>query len=125
MAGWLTLLRAVPWVEVVAAAPVVVKKARGLWNKYKGSAAHSLRPVDEMSDDVGDDSSDIMALDRRCSELEAIVQQSAELLEVLAVQNEKLVAEVSRMRARLKWISIVLVLFILSSGLYALSLLVR
>jgi hypothetical protein len=101
--NWIFALKAVPWADVVQAAPHIVKGARRLFN----SARQSQAPIEPSvwSGDVDDPA----AVHARLSQLEAGLQavdreqqESAELIRSLAEQNARLVEAIEIMRARVR-----------------------
>ena len=105
--SWLTALKAVPWADVVQAAPGIVQGARKLFTAAKEYAA------------AADDASTSAHAGTRSDALEVRVQQietgldalaaeqrsSAELIRSLAEQNANIVAALDIMRNRVRVLS--------------------
>jgi hypothetical protein len=101
--SWLTALKAVPWADVVQAAPEIVQGARKLFNAaktYAGSQGNAATGAHGTSGD---------ALDGRLRQIEAGLQElrseqrtSAELIRSLAEQNASIVAALDVMRKRVR-----------------------
>jgi hypothetical protein len=102
--NWIFALKAVPWADVVQAAPHIVKGARRLFNSARQSQTAPIEPS-VWSGDVNDPA----AVHARLSQLEAGLQavdreqqESAELIRSLAEQNARLVEAIEIMRARVR-----------------------
>lgn len=99
--GWITAMKAIPWNDVIDAAPVIVKAARKYFARKPPDADPAL--------DAGTDRSPehaharITALEARLVEMNEREQALAQLLESLAEQNAKVVqaVDVLRLRTRL------------------------
>jgi hypothetical protein len=92
MAGWLTAFRAIPWAELIAAAPVVVQGAQKLWATVKrkdAAPAASSRPEDRQR-----------ALDAQIEELRNELAATSGLVAQLAEQNRRLIEAVDALRIR-------------------------
>ena len=103
--GWLSAFRAIPWNEVIAAAPVVVQGARKLLDKVKKREAAPAAREPLAADDP------LAALRARVAELQEQQAAVSALVQSLAEQNEKLVAAVGVLRLRtrvLTWLCLVL-----------------
>ncbi len=87
--GWITVLRLVPWGEVIRNAPKVAEGAKRLWDKVSGRPAPP--PASTGKDPV--------------SELQAQMLAATELIHELARQNAQLVQEVEVLRRRLVWLA--------------------
>ncbi len=95
----LSAVRAVPWGEVIAAAPGVVQGANALWDrvarkKPKGEPA-ATPPAAGASPDVR-----ILALEQAIAELQREALESSQLIRSLAEQNVQLLREVGVLRLR-------------------------
>src|SRR5262245_28591743 len=92
MPGWIRAFRAIPWVELLAAAPVVAKGARNLWatvSKREAPPAVGAAPDDRHR-----------ALDAQIEELRRELTATSELVTQLADQNSRLVEAVAILRVR-------------------------
>jgi len=105
MAGWVTALRALPWRDVLAAAPTIVKGAKVLWasvrtteNVLPGEAAE--RGSAQKAVDVPRVESRLMVLEARVQEMSDEAVASAGIVRSLAEQNAKLVEAVNVLRLR-------------------------
>ena len=102
--NWILALKAVPWADVVQAAPQIVKGARRLFNSARQAEAVQVEPS-EPPGDMRDPS----AVHARMRQLEAGLQaldreqqESAELIRSLAEQNARMVEAIEIMRARVR-----------------------
>ena len=109
--GWLTILKSVPWTEVIRNAPKVAEGARKLWN-----AVGKKRAADEAADAGAPPAAShepltLEALEARVAALEAAVSDlhgqmlaSSELIKELAEQNAQLVKRIEANRKRTFWL---------------------
>jgi len=103
--SWLTALKAVPWADVVQAAPGIVQGARKLFTAAKEYAADGAS-TNAHAGTRGD------ALEARVQQIEigldalaAEQRSSAELIRSLAEQNANIVAALDIMRNRVRVLS--------------------
>src|SRR5262245_6089871 len=90
MAGWITFFKVIPWTEVIAAAPAVVKGAQKLWSKVKKQEAPRVQgPANAQQ-----------ALEAQVAELRAELTAASELVTKLAEQNSRLFEAVEVLRVR-------------------------
>lgn len=96
---WAIAAKAIPWTEMIAAAPTIARGARELWQRVKHR--------DEDSPDAGTDSKDpverIATLERGLSTLAQEAEMGTELVSRLAEQNEQLVAALEVQKKRSQW----------------------
>lgn len=120
MALWMTAFKAIPWTEVIAAAPAVVDGARKLLRKVRKREAPeagegelpewSDAPADEQLARLG---AEVQALQARLAEMHEEQLASSDLLQSMAEQNETLVTALGILRLRVKvllWVSAALAL---------------
>jgi len=105
--GWITLLKTVPWMDVIASAPAVAEGAKKLWRSVakkppEGAtpASSALVPKIETLAQAR-----LMALETTVAELHTQMLASSELIKALANQNTALVKRVEAHRVRLLWLS--------------------
>lgn len=112
MPGWITAFRALPWTQLIAAAPVVASGARKLWNSVKHQEAES-------ADGQGTDAR-LQALEAQIEELRAELTAAAGFTATLAEQNALLVEAIAVLRVRTR----VLLIFcgVLAAALVAFAL---
>lgn len=124
--GWLTVLKVVPWVELARNAPKIAEGARKLWD---GVAGEKRAPTSAPAPGAApvDGAAPLDALDARVDRLEADrahlrgqLLASTDLINQLASQNAQLTAGVEALRARVVWLTRMLIVV----GLLALAALV-
>lgn len=107
--GWMTVLAAVPWTEVIKSAPKVAEGAKKLWGtvgRKDGKSADSNVAARKSSDpDVR-----IVALEATVDELNKQMQASAELIKALAELNAQLVERIESNRKRTLVLSVIVLL---------------
>lgn len=115
--GLFSVLRLVPWGEVIRNAPKVAEGAKGLWDKVSGRPAPP-PPVDDKvqgqlqaeAHAIAKLRSELQATETALSELQAQMLAATELINDLADQNAQLVLGVEALRRRLLWLAGVTVL---------------
>jgi len=114
MPVWTTAFKAVPWLELMAAAPAVMKGARRLWDTVRKQEA----PVAEGQEPLAAQ----RALEVQIAELRQELTAASELVTNLAEQNGRLVEAIDILRMRTR----VLLVFsaILAAGLVGLAIVV-
>lgn len=105
--GWLTVLKLVPWTDVIANAPKVVEGAKGLWQSVSGRRRPDI-PVRPPAPDAGP--TEIVhrrldSLDSAVADLHAQMVESTRLLKSLAEQNAQLVARLEAQRRQMRWLA--------------------
>ena len=120
--GWMTVLKLVPWGEVIKNAPAVADGAKKLWDSVgrnppppAGRAAPQTLPGDARPDAV---------LQARLAEAEASIaalheqmQASSALIKALAEQNTELIRRVEANRVRVLWLAAAVGVFGAIAGL--------
>ncbi len=113
--GWLTVLKMVPWTDVISNAPVVAEGAKKLWKAVAkkapataadtgfepGSASDSLDPPSLTSLQM-----QLTATEAAVADLRQQMLASSELIKELAEQNTQLIKRVETNRARLVWLAV-------------------
>lgn len=113
---WLTLLKTVPWTDVIANAPAVAQGARKLWQKVgRGAAEEATATPSPIVVPPGGDvvQALIERVERLGAESSALhkeLQTSSELIKALADQNALLIERVEAHRVRLRWLSALVLL---------------
>ena len=116
--GWLTVLKIVPWSEVIHNAPVVVDGAKKLW----GAVSRQPQPPAESST-AERPNNPMPLLDGRINALEAALADqraqllaSSELIKALAEQNAQLIGRIDALRRMLTWLGAAAALIALAAG---------
>lgn len=109
--GWLTVLKLVPWGDVIENAPKVANGAKKLWQNV-GKKPAPVTPIKPVPNTLGSEPPAVAALQAQVSELQVAVadlhQQmlaSSELIQSLADQNAQLVKRVGVNRVRVLWLA--------------------
>lgn len=117
--GWLTVLKAVPWTEVISNAPKITEGAKKLWKSAAGK--HGAEPV--MSTDMAPGATSAEALAQRLAAHEALLAElhsqmlgSAEIIKALSEQNTQLIQRVEQNRKRTTWLGLACLLACLVAG---------
>lgn len=109
--GWWSVLKTVPWSEVISAAPQVATGARRLWDtvarKSAGAAGTMSEPM--MDDDAQDDffGTLVMRVEKNelsLADLRAQMLQASEIIANMADQNAQLIAKMDAARKRMRWL---------------------
>lgn len=110
--GWLTVLKSVPWSEVISNAPMVADGAKNLWSTVAKKSAEPEAPEAQAAPAASPEAQAIAALETRATALEYAVIDlrgqmlaSSELIKALADQNGQLIARVESNRLRTVWLS--------------------
>ena len=112
--GLFSVLRLVPWGEVIRNAPKVAEGAKGLWDKVSGRpASPPPPPVDDKvqgqlqaeAHAIARLRAELQATETAVSELQAQMLAATELINDLADQNAQLVRGVETLRRRLLWLA--------------------
>lgn len=112
MGIWLTALKAIPWVDVIAAAPVITRSARQMFAKKRPEDAQD--PLAVAVPATGDPA--LQALQGAMAQLQARQQALADVLDALAAQNASVVEALDILRMRLRLLVGLSVLLVLGWG---------
>ncbi|MBE0472682.1 hypothetical protein [Rhodoferax sp.] len=109
--GWLTVLKLVPWGEVIENAPKVANGAKKLWQNV-GKKPVPVAPLNPVPDTLGSEPPAVAALQAQVAELQVAAAElhqqmlvSSELIQSLADQNAQLIKRVEVNRVRLLWLA--------------------
>lgn len=118
--GWMSVLKMVPWSDVISNAPKVADGAKKLWStvaKKTGAATEAEPPAEPVAaHDLP--AAELLALlqaqlarqDARIGELHQQMLSSSELIQSLAEQNTQLVQRVEANRVRVRWLTLAVLL---------------
>jgi len=111
MPAWITAFKVIPWAELLAAAPAVMKGARQLWAAVRKQDAPR---VAGQGPEAGQ-----RALEAQIEELRKELTAASELVTSLAEQNNRLVEALEVLRVRTR---VLLLLFVIMAvGLIGLT----
>ena len=104
--GWMTVLKLVPWDDVIANAPKVVEGARKLWKTVARSPLPEPSPEAAAAPAAPElaTRSELQALAATLSTLHEQMAESSALIEALADQNAQLIGQIESNRVRLGWL---------------------
>jgi hypothetical protein len=109
--GWLTVLKNVPWGEVISNAPKVADGAKKLWSSVGKKppvaqpAADSTPPSAVEAQTLAELQARLATLETAASDLHVQMLASSELIKALADQNALLIKGIDASRIRLRWLS--------------------
>jgi hypothetical protein len=109
--GWMTVLAAVPWTEVIKNAPKVAEGAKKLWGTV-GSKGGKSADTNVAARQSSDPDVRIVALEATVDELNRQMQASAELIKSLADLNAQLVERIELNRRRMIRLSVIVLLIL-------------
>ena len=111
MAGWISAFKAVPWGELIAAAPALVQGTRRLLDTVRHKRAADPGP---------DLSSRVRSLEAQVAEMRGELTSASTLLANLAEHNARLIDAVAILRSRTRALLIVTALLaVVAIGLLA------
>lgn len=112
-AGWWTVLRTVPWSEVISAAPQVANGARRLWDTVNRKAGpHD--PATAMAPEAYAQEEDVFGMiiervqlhETDLTDLRNQMRSASELIANLADQNAQLIAKMDAQRQKMVWLGV-------------------
>ena len=110
--GWLTVLKSVPWSEVISNAPKVADAAKKLWNAVAKKSVSSEPSTTAATSALSLEESTIAALETRLlvmeaafADLQSQLLASSELIKALADQNAQLIKGIEANRVRGLWLA--------------------
>ena len=110
--GWLSVLRSVPWSDVITNAPKVADGAKKLWNAVVNKSSSPDVSDSSTQPAASPESQTMAALEARAITLAAAVSDlqcqmlaSSELIKALAEQNAQLIQRIETNRVRVLWLS--------------------
>jgi hypothetical protein len=115
----MTVLKLVPWGDVIKSAPVVAEGAKKLWDtvgKDKAAAGKAPHHIDQTPPADGSGAR-LLAAEAEIATLHEQMQASSALIKALAEQNAELVQRVETNRRRLLWLVAGVAVFAAIAGL--------
>lgn len=110
--GWLTVLKAVPWAEVISNSPKVAEGAKKLWESVARKTRQQEASVaTEVSPPPGDSAvaplaARLVRLEKDAAELREQMIASSDLIKSLAEQNAQLIGRIEANRIRTFWLTV-------------------
>ena len=110
---WMALIKAVPWTDVVAHAPTVLTAAKKLWQPKRGTPPHrfpNAEPGRAGGGGSGARALRVAALETQVAELAEQLATTNQLLQDMAEQQARMLAQVEANRqalGRLRWLAVV------------------
>lgn len=112
-AGWWTVLKTVPWSDVISAAPQVASGARRLWDTVNRKPG-AVDPATGLSPEMAAQEDDIIGLliarseqnDAELNDLRNQMRAASELIANLADQNAQLIAKMDVQRQKITWLGV-------------------
>lgn len=112
-AGWWTVLKTVPWSEVISAAPQVATGARRLWDTVNRKSG-AVDPATGLSPEMAAQEDDIIGLliarseqsDAELNDLRNQMRSASELIANLADQNAQLIAKMDVQLQKITWLGV-------------------
>jgi hypothetical protein len=103
--GWLTVLKSVPWGEVISSAPKVAEGAKKLWKAVANKPASPGMPSSGAHAPASPDPQALAKLQAAVNDLHGQMLASSELIKALAEQNTQLIKRIELNRVRLLWLA--------------------
>ena len=126
-AGWMSVLKMVPWSDVISSAPKVADGAKKLWSTVakKAGVAGESAPEEPTAEPQDLPAAELLALlqgqlarqEAGLADLRQQLLSSTALVQTLAEQNAQLVQRVEANRVRVRWLTLAVAL--LGMGLAA------
>ncbi|MEW6759936.1 MAG: hypothetical protein AB1437_03860 [Pseudomonadota bacterium] len=105
--GWWSVLKTVPWSEVINAAPQVATGARRLWDTVARKSSTAPGPAMEAQPEEDVFGTLVLRVEKNeanLAELRTQMLQASEIIANLADQNAQLIAKMELARTRLLWL---------------------
>ena len=98
--GWISVLKLVPWDDVISNAPKIAMKAKELWDKTskKTPTDHDQLRTAAKTPSPAELQARLDAAETQLAELRQQMSDSSELIKALANQNAQLVQRIARIR---------------------------
>jgi len=110
--GWLSVIKLVPWGDVISNAPKVAEGAKKLWNAVSNKppaldlpAPHAQPALSPEAQSIAMLQAQLAATEAAVSDLHNQMLESSELIKALADQNTQLIKRVEVNRIRVLWLA--------------------
>lgn len=122
MAGWFSVLRAVPWGQVIDNAPKVVSGTRRFWHAVSGEGVREEIDITEVQssytaehEELGAIRSRLTALEQSAVDLREQILAASELIKTLADQNVQLIEQIEKNRRHTRWLAAALFVSVIAA----------
>lgn len=113
-AGWWTVLRTVPWSDVISAAPQVANGARRLWDTVNRNRQGMPDGPMGMAPEMAGQEEDVFDIlirsvertDAEVTDLRNQMRSASEIIANLADQNAQLIAKMDAQRQKMTWMGV-------------------
>lgn len=102
---WLTVLKTVPWSEVISNAPKVADGAKKLWKAVAGKPAPAPERTSGAEPTATPLEARLRALEAALAESDRQMLASSELIQALAEQNAQLIRRIEGNRVHVLWLT--------------------
>lgn len=106
--GWLTVLKMVPWGDVIANAPKIADGAMQLWSTVARKPVAAVSPAENMRAEASSEAhalrAQLVAAEARINDLHNQMLESSELIKALADQSAVLIKRIEINRIRVIWL---------------------
>lgn len=102
---WLSVLKVVPWSDVISNAPIVADAAQTLWKVVSGKSAEPAQRETAASQAETAAEPRVAELEAEVAKLNGEMLETSKLLKALADQNANLIARVEAHRIRVLWLT--------------------
>lgn len=110
--GWLSVLKLVPWNEVISNAPKLASEAKKLWSTVAKTPPTAEPSPAKAKPSAGSDSpslallqADLELVITEVTDLHKQMLESSQLLKALADQNTQLIKQMDVQRTRIRWLT--------------------
>ena len=113
-AGWWTVLRTVPWSDVISAAPQVANGARRLWDTVNRNKQGNFDEPMGVAPGMAGQEEDVFDIliksvernDAEVTDLRNQMRSASEIIANLADQNAQLIAKMDAQRQKMTWLAV-------------------
>ena len=102
---WLSVLKMVPWSEVISNAPKVAEGAKKLWTAVSRKSRTTESTAESTQPALSPEAQSIAMLQAQLADLQHQMLASSELIKALADQNTQLIRRIEDNRIRSLWLA--------------------
>ena len=102
---WLSVLKMVPWSEVISNAPKVAEGAKKLWTAVSRKSRTTESTAESTQPALSPEAQSIAMLQAQLADLQQQMLASSELIKALADQNTQLIRRIEDNRMRTLWLA--------------------